>query len=108
MRFEQVSSVYRQVFAEWNQSCRLEERTCRPVVNGKRISPDIAPITWAFFADGVDEIAGRFHYFDVNPRNQSAEFGYMVNPKFRRQGIGTKMVALAVSNLFATTDLNKL
>lgn len=109
MRFEQISiSVYQHVFNEWNQFSRLEERTCRPVVNGKRISPNTAPITWAFFIDGVDEVAGRFHYFDFNPRNQSAEFGYMVNPRFRQQGIGTKMLTLAISKLFSTTDLNKL
>jgi len=42
--------------------------------------------------DGVDEPMGRFRYFDLNPRSRSAEFGYTVNPQFRQQGIGTKML----------------
>jgi [ribosomal protein S5]-alanine N-acetyltransferase len=109
MRFEQVpTNVHHRVFAEWSKSSRLEERTCRPIVNGERISRDNASVTWSFFVDELEEIAGRFHYFDLNSRNRSAEFGYMVNPKFRRQKIGTKMLNLGISRLFSTTDLNKL
>jgi RimJ/RimL family protein N-acetyltransferase len=65
-------------------------------------------IALAFFLNGVDEPVGRFSYFDFNLRNRSAEFGYTVNSKFRRQGIGTKMLILAISDLFSKTDLNKL
>ena len=58
--------------------------------------------------DGIDELVGRFNYFDLNMRNHSAEFGYIVNPKFRRRGIGAKMLMTAITHLFSTTDLNKL
>lgn len=108
MRFEPVADEHHRAFTEWNQYSRLEERTCRPVVNGKRIPPSNNVTTWSFFVDEVDEPVGRFVYFDVNPRNRSAEFGYTVNPKFRRQGVGTKMLLLAISELFSTTAFNKL
>jgi [ribosomal protein S5]-alanine N-acetyltransferase len=108
MRFEQASDEDLCAFTEWRQCDRLEEHTCRPVVNGKRIPQSNSIITWSFFIDGVDEPVGRFRYFDINPRNRSAEFGYAVNPKFRQQGIGTKMLVLAVSELFSTATFNKL
>jgi RimJ/RimL family protein N-acetyltransferase len=58
--------------------------------------------------DGIDELAGRFAYFDINPRNRSAEFGYTVNPKLRQRGIGTTMLNIAITHLFSTTTLNEL
>ena len=108
MRFEQASNEHYCTFTEWSLYGRLEERTCRPIANGKRIPPSNSVITWSFFVDGVAGPVGRFGYFDVNPRNRSAEFGYTVNPKFRQQGIGTKMLLLAISELFSTAAFNKL
>lgn len=58
--------------------------------------------------DGIDELVGWFEYFNLNPRNHSAEFGYMVNPQMRRRGIGTAMLRVAITHLFSTTSLNKL
>ncbi|MBD2101629.1 GNAT family N-acetyltransferase [Leptolyngbya sp. FACHB-261] len=108
MRFERASHDHHNIFSEWNQFNRLEERTCRPVIDGKRMPPNAQVVTLSFFLSGADEPVGRFNYFDLNPHNRSAEFGYMVNPKFRRQGIGTKMLTLAIGDLFPTTNLNKL
>lgn len=108
MQLKPASNEHRHLFAHWNQFSRLEERTCRPIAHGKRIPPSNTVVTLAFFVDGIDEPVGRFVYFDINPRNRSAEFGYIVNPVLRDQGIGTKMLTLAISDLFSTTDLNKL
>jgi [ribosomal protein S5]-alanine N-acetyltransferase len=108
MKFEPASDEHDRIFAEWSQFTRLEERTCRPILNGKRSIPCNDVITLSFSIDTVGEIVGRFQYFDINVRNHSAEFGYLVHPKFRRQGIGTKMLATGITYLFSTTNLNKL
>jgi [ribosomal protein S5]-alanine N-acetyltransferase len=108
MKFELTTDEHNQVFAEWSQASRIEERTCRPILHGKRVPPSNDAITLSFSIDRVDEIVGRFQYFDINVRNRSAECRYTVNPKFRKQGIGTKMLGVAVTHLFSTTSLNKL
>jgi [ribosomal protein S5]-alanine N-acetyltransferase len=108
MQFEPASDEHNRVFVQWSQLSRLQERTCRPILNGKRVPPCSDVITLTFSVDGVSELVGRFQYFDFNVRNQSAEFGYMVNPKFRQKGMGTKMLAAAITHLFSTTNLNKL
>jgi RimJ/RimL family protein N-acetyltransferase len=108
MQFELASNEHEYVFATWNQFGRLEERTCYPILNGKRVPSSSEVVTFSFTMDGIEELVGRFAYFDFNPRNHSAEFGYTVNPKFRRRGIGTKMLAIAITHLFSTTTLNKL
>jgi [ribosomal protein S5]-alanine N-acetyltransferase len=108
MQFELASEEDKRVFARWSQVSRLEERTCRPILNGKRVAPGSEVVTFSFVMDGIDELVGRFAYFDLNPRNHSVEFGYTVNPQFRRQGIGTRMLNIAITHLFSTTTLNKL
>ncbi|MHC5814569.1 MAG: GNAT family N-acetyltransferase [Nostoc sp.] len=65
-------------------------------------------IIFAFLMDGLEEPVGKFKYFDINPRNRSAEFEYTINPKWRNQGMGTKMLRTAINYLLATTKLNKL
>jgi [ribosomal protein S5]-alanine N-acetyltransferase len=108
MQFELLSDEHKQEFSTWTQFDRLEEQTCRPVLDGKRSPPNKEVVTFVFKMHGVNELAGWFSYFDLNPRNHSAEFGYRVNPKFRRQGIGTEMLIIAITHLFSTTTLNKL
>lgn len=99
---------HQQIVAAWNQRSRLEEQTCRPVIGGKRIPRSPEVVTWIFTMDGLEEPVGRFRYFDINPRNRSAEIGYVVNPQFRNRGIGSQILRLAVSQVFVTTGLNKL
>jgi [ribosomal protein S5]-alanine N-acetyltransferase len=108
MQFELASEEDNRVFAMWSQVSRLEERTCRPILNAKRVAPGSEVVTFSFVMDGIDELVGRFAYFDLNPRNHSVEFGYTVNPQFRQRGIGTKMLSIAITHLFSTTTLNKL
>jgi [ribosomal protein S5]-alanine N-acetyltransferase len=108
MHFELASDEDQHMFETWSQVSRLEERTCRPILNGKRVPSDTGVVTFSFRLEGIDGLAGRFAYFDLNPRNHSAEFGYTVNPQLRRQGVGTKMLSIAITHLFSTTTLNKL
>lgn len=44
----------------------------------------------------------------INQMMGTAEIGYQVNPKFRKQGIGTKAVLSLVMEVFKTTKLRKL
>ena len=110
MRLCPATEEHGAIFSRWNAASRLEETTCRPIVKGKRVAPDDRVVTLAFFHEAVShaEPVGRFIYFDLNPRNRSAEFGYFVSPDYRSKGLGTAMLTLALDHLFATTDLNKL
>jgi RimJ/RimL family protein N-acetyltransferase len=108
MQFELASDNHERIFATWSQVSPLEERTCRPILNGKRVSPNREVVTFSFVIDGIEELVGRFAYFDINTRNHSAEFGYAVNPRFRQRGMGTEMLNIAITHLFSTTTLNKL
>ncbi len=96
------------MFATWSQVSRLDERTCRPILNGKPTRRSDEVVTFSFRMDGIDELVGRFSYFDMNVRSHSAEFGYMVNPQYRRRGIATEILNTAITHLFSTTILNKL
>ena len=108
MHFELASNEHKSIFSVWSQSSRLEERTCRPVINGQRVPPCSDVITLSFLDDETGEPMGQFVYFDINPRNASAEFGYTVNPSYRQKGVGTRLLTTAITHLFSTTDLNKL
>ncbi len=87
---------------------RLEALTCRLVVDGRRVPRSPEVIRWLFWRETVPEPVGRFTYFDINPRNRSAEFGYFVQPQYRNQGMGTAMLTIAFTHLFTTTDFHKL
>jgi [ribosomal protein S5]-alanine N-acetyltransferase len=110
MQFELVFDKHQRILADWSKFSRLEERTCRPIINGKRVTPDNDLVTFVFSStiDGINQPIGRFDYFDLNVRNRSAEFGYTVNPKFRRLGFGRKMLITAINYLFLNINLNKL
>lgn len=110
MQFRLTSEQDKPIFEGWNSSSRLEERTCRPIINGKRATPADHVVALTFFQDEIDnpEPVGRFMYFDVNPRNRSAEFGYIVSPEHRQRRIGTKMLTQSLDHVFSTTSLNKL
>ena len=94
------------VFHEWSKQDRIEERTCRPIVDGKVVHAPHDPETLICFSEEIPEPIGRFSYFDYNPRNRSCEVGYYINPQFREKGFGQKMVRECVEFLFADTNLN--
>ncbi len=106
MWIERTSVEHASAFADWRKSDRLEAQTCRPIVAGVRVTAPQEPVALAFFSDRLAEPIGRFTYFDVNPRNQSAEFGYVIAPQFRNQGIGTAMLRIAIDYLFGSNLSN--
>jgi Acetyltransferase (GNAT) domain len=83
----------------------LEERTCRPIVDGRpaRVSRK-EDRTFVF----DDRPVGWVSLFDFNLRNRSAEFGYGLIRLQRGKGLGRRMLSCAFGRLFATTELNKL
>lgn len=61
---------------------------------------------WVIIDDG--ELLSVLGVSEVNARMGTAEVGYQVNPKFRRQGIGLKVLQFLVDGVFAKTELRKL
>ncbi|MEH1820539.1 MAG: GNAT family protein [Nostoc sp.] len=108
MWLERATAQHQRSFKDWGKFDRIETKTCRPIIDGQRITISDKTIIFAFLIDGLEEPVGRFRYFDINPRNRSAEFGYTINPKLRNQGLGTKMLITAIDYLLTTTELNKL
>ncbi len=108
MHLRELTPEYERLVAQWPNLDRPEEQTCRPIVDGRRVTPSHEPVTLAFFIDDSHEPIGKFTFFDVNSRNLSAEFGYVINPAFRKRGIGTSMVLAGVTYLFSELNLNKV
>lgn len=98
------------IFDNWRKTDRMEEMTCRPVKDGKRVSPFEEMKRLAFFLEEYGEPVGNFSYFDYNPRNHSCEFGYTLNPKYRGLGLAERMIGFCISHAFSDSDwnLNKL
>jgi len=108
MKIAKATQKNLELFREWGQATRIEERTCRPVRNGKHVPRTDKVVRLAYHVVGCKMPVGKFDVFDFNPRNRSAEFGIMVDPKMRGKGIGTRMVSDCLDYIFKTTDLNKL
>lgn len=108
LRFESMTSSQAMAATQWNDTCRLEERTCRPVAHGVRLPPTDRKLNLVFFEKGITEAVGRVQCFDFNSRNRSAEFGYCVNPLFRGRGVGRRMLIMAITDIFEREGLNKL
>jgi len=94
------------VFRRLTAGDRLERQTCRPIVDGKRMPLDARKQDFTFVVG--DAPAGWVSLFNLNSRNQAAEFGYGLVKPMRGQGWGRHMLATAFDHFFATTDLNKL
>lgn len=108
MRIAKATDKNRELFGKWGEATRIEERTCRPVKDGKHVAKSDEVVRLAYFVEGRKTPVGKFDVFDFNTRNRSAEFGIMVDPDMRGQGIGTRMVSDCLDHLFKTTDLNKI
>jgi ribosomal-protein-alanine N-acetyltransferase len=105
MKINKTTPEHFQIVKSWKLE-RLEERTCRPVINGKRIPASDETVTYSFLLENTNELAGIFFYFDYNGRNRSCEFGYIVNPENRNRGVGTEMLRTCINNLFNEPNLN--
>lgn len=95
-------------FREWGKASRIEERTCRPVKDGRHVPLSDEVIHLAYYVGKAKQPVGKFDVFSINPRNRSAEFGIMVDPEMRGQGIGTRMVSDCLDFVFKKMNLNKL
>lgn len=108
IRLSIASEADREIFAAWRRVDRLEEQTCRPIRDNRRMGPSDDNMLFACFLDEVAEPVGKIVFFDWNPRNRSLEFGYTVDPRFRGRGIGRRMLIMAIGMMFRSRDLNKL
>mgnify|MGYP002681735334 CR=1 FL=1 len=108
MRIRRATERDLEIIKSWASVGRLEERTCRPVKNGRHVPSSGKVVRLAYFVDGQKNPVGKFDVFDFNTRNRSAEFGIMIDPECRGLGHGRQMVADCLDYLFATTNLNKL
>lgn len=108
----QANEAHKQEFQKWFKHGRLEERTCRPVRDGKKVPTEdrFLELTFLWTEDQGDEPlpAGRVMLFDFNPRNRSAEFGYILAPEFRGRGLAKTMIAEMLDHAFENLNLNKL
>lgn len=96
-------------FKSWAGHDSIFDLTCRPISpEGKRVFPDGKVNRLSYLIEGYKGIAGRFSWFDYNQRNQSAEFGYIINPLFRGKGHARLMLLEAFAHIFSTTEMNKL
>jgi RimJ/RimL family protein N-acetyltransferase len=96
------------IFMRLCASDRIEDMTCRPIGNGRRVADDGRRESWTFIAPGDGAPAGWVTLFNLNPRNRSAEFGYGIVPPLRRQRLATTILAEAFDLFFPMLDLNKL
>jgi [ribosomal protein S5]-alanine N-acetyltransferase len=55
-------------------------------VYGQLVPRSDEVVTYAFFVADRSEPMGNFAYFEVNLRNRSAEFGYVIHSAMRNQG----------------------
>ena len=93
----------------WRQAQPLETMTCRPVTpQGGRVAPSERCVTCVASLEHGGEPLGRFTLFDFNPRNRSAEFGYLIDPDQRGKGFGHQMIAACLDGWFRAGTLNKL
>jgi RimJ/RimL family protein N-acetyltransferase len=110
MRIRKSTEEDLAAFAEWHGADRLEEQTCRPVRDGRRMPPSTEIHRLTFLMEGLEGPVGKFSYFDHNERNRSCEFGYVLDPRYRGQGLGEELVRAGVDAVFRdeTLNLNKL
>ncbi len=97
-----------QLFKQLCIGDRLEEQTCRPIIEGKRLEADQRRENWSFVVADDNSPAGWVTLFNFNSRNRSAEFGFGVVPPLRGRGVAKEMLTAAFDLFFPSMDLNKL
>ncbi|MBU0983394.1 MAG: GNAT family N-acetyltransferase [candidate division Zixibacteria bacterium] len=102
---------------DWFLESDPQRLTCRPIepithpqlhARFARSSTGNASCTYAVRLLGDSRLVGRITYFDVNPRNRSAEVGFLTGPQFRRQGYTAEALALVLGHLFRDLNMNKV
>ncbi|MEH1950856.1 MAG: hypothetical protein V7K77_28450 [Nostoc sp.] len=59
MRIELASARHESIFNEWSKFDRIETKTCRPVMDGKKLPSNNKPVVLIFFFDELEELVGR-------------------------------------------------
>ena len=117
VRLDAVTDEHLLKFRAWFIAARPETQTCRPVRHAtpeetitayhNREMTD-AEQDYAIVRREDSALVGRIRYFSLNPRNRSAEIGYMIGPEFQNQGYATEGLGLLLSLLFDEKSLNKV
>jgi ribosomal-protein-alanine N-acetyltransferase len=104
-------------YREWFLQSDPPRLTCRPV---REASAEEMAERFRGIFDGEkgaqfgvrrnedDVLVGRVTYFDLNPRNRSAEIGYLIAPEFRGKGYAGEALSLLLHYLFGELHLNKV
>lgn len=117
VRLDAVTDEHLLKFRDWFIAARPETQTCRPVrivspeeqVAGYRAKEKTeTEQDYAIVRDEDDVLVGRIRYFSLNPRNRSAEIGYMIGPEFQGQGYATAGLGCLLDLLFNEKSLNKV
>ena len=91
--------------------------TCRPIVELSELEvlarsrdrkQNHSMRDFAVRRESDNSLLGRVTYFDHNPRNRTAEIGFMIDPEFRRNGYAYEAMRLLLKFLFNDLGLNKV
>lgn len=104
-------------FYDWFWNSPPEKMTCWPVepmtlaetIDRFHAQPaPNAPKRLAIRCIANDTFVGRISYFNVNPRNRSAEIGYLIGPDHRGKGYASEAVTLLLKHLFNDLKMNRV
>ena len=117
VKLTSVTDDHLRMFHRWFHENGPERRTCRPIpretadeaVAAYRQSPK-AKIEGDFAVERVADgrLVGRVRYFNLNPRNRSAEIGYAIGPAYQGEGYATEALGQLLALLFNDHSLNKV
>ncbi len=105
------------IYHKWFLESEPQRITCRPLGDFsleaviKRYAERFSSEKIRHFAArriDDNEFLGRVTYFDLNTRNRSAEIGFLIGPKFQKQGYASEALALLLEYLFNKLNLNKV
>jgi ribosomal-protein-alanine N-acetyltransferase len=105
------------IIHRWFKESIPERLTCRPIAEFSEVevisrfrdrkdSENLRDFAVRRTDDGA--LLGRVTYFDLNPRNRTAEIGFLVAPEYRRKGYSYEALRLLLKYLFEEMGLNKV
>lgn len=104
------------IVQRWVMESDLLTMTCRPpllrpltaTIKRRRRTMDASRGSFAIVTRGTETLVGRIRYFELNPRNRSAEIGYVLAPDGRGKGFAKEAIRLLAGFLFDGLGLNKV
>ena len=73
-----------------------------------RLQLDGSAAFWAVVLPQTGRVIGKFSLFYINPENQRAEIGYVLNRQFWGKGYGTELLGAMIETAFDTYQLHRL